>query len=497
MPAFSDEIHQLAKSITAREAGYFSTWLIQLKTPLAKPYKKLLDLMRKQDEYNEKLLLKQVRHKKITTNFSYHKSILTGLLIDSLVSFNAAASTEHKINHLLESSSILYDRSLFNQAMKMLDKARKEAQHYQKFYLLLQICENERKLLKQQMPKDLKKALEVNNEEKKSIWKTIETDEVYTNFNDIVFAVYVQHNRIKNNNFPPELSAIMQHQFLQNPAIAQTFDSKLKYHHIHALYAQLTGNFALALEHREAMGRLWNNHPHMISEMPVRYRFDLSGLLSMRHENSQYQGFEELIADIENVKVSGNAQDDAGIFREVYYLRQLYLLNNNKWQQALELIPKLEQGLVKHETAIGESSRYSFWYNIAVTYFITGNYKACLPWVQKLTEISRKSTVRTDLRDFAGILHVILNYETGKHDLVEYQLQNAKKRLKLNNKLYEFENIVLQILRKFLSAENNANKLREISRQFLAQLEQLSHRLGKQSLLGLDEVIIWAQQKAA
>lgn len=497
MPAISDEIHQLAKSITAREAGYISAWLIQSKIPLAKPYKKLLDLLRKQEEYNERAVLKQLRNKQLQKNFSYHKTVLSGYITDALVAYNSAASTEYKIHHLLEASSVLYHRSLYQQSMKMLDKARREAQHYQKLYLLLQICEHERKLLKRLTPKDLKEALDANAAEKKAIWKQIETEEQYTNFNDQAFSRYVELNRIKADNVPPDLSAMMQHPLLQTLQTPKTFDSKLKYHHIHALYAQLTGNFALALEHRETMKELWNNNPHMISEMPVRYRSDLSGLLSMRHENAKYQGFEELIASIENVKAAGSIQNDAGIFREVYYLRQLYLLNTDKWQQALELIPQIEQGLLLHEKSIGQSRVYSFWYNIAVTYFITGHYKACQPWVEKLNDISRKSTVRTDLRDFAGILLVILHYETGRNELVEYQLYNAKRRLRKTNKLYEFETIVLQFLGKFLQAQNNQEKIKKLRQQLVVQLQQLSQRQGKQSLLGLDEVLIWACQKAA
>lgn len=495
MAAFTDEIHHLAKSLTTKETEHFYPWLLQHKIAHAKTYQKMLELLQKQSEYNEPLLLQQLRKPVITRNYSYHKTIVTGYIIDSVTAFNAPASTQHKINHLLESTLLLYDRRLYPQAKKVLDKARKEALHYEKLYLLLQIAEIERKLLKQQTPKNLKKELAANTEEKKAIWKKIETEEIYTNFNDTVFALYLEHNRIKDGNIPPELSAVINHQLLQSPQAAPTFDSQLKYHQIHALYAQLTGKCAIALEHREAMAELWNKHPHLISEMPVRYRFDLSALLSMRHENNRYDGFEELIARIENVKAAGSASDDAGIFREVYYLRQLYLLNTNKWQQALELIPKIEKYLKQHEKSIGESRLYSFWYNIAVTCFITGNYKACQPWVEKLRAIIRTSAVRTDLRDFAGILLLILYYETGKHQLVEFNLRNAKDRLKKGNKLFEFEKITLHFLGKLLAANNNANKIKEIRKQFPATLQQLSLQQGKQSLLGLDEIIIWAKQK--
>lgn len=453
--------------------------------------------MRKQEEYNEAVLIKKLGKNKVTENFTYHKTIMTTCLLDSLIDYSAKGSTDYQIHHLIEAARLVYERSLYTLATKLLEKARKEASHYEKHYLLFEICNSERKLLKRVLPQDLKKALEANSKEKKSLWKKIETEDAYSALNDEIFALFVEHNRVKTTAATAQLNAIMQHPLLKDEHAAQSFDAKLKYHEIHALNNQLSGNPSSALYHRELMMQLWDKHPHMISEMPMRHRIDLSALLSLRHENGKYQGFEELIQRIENIKTPGNEEADVTHFREVYYLRQLYLLNNNKWSEALNLIPKIEQGLKHHEKSIGQSRLFNFWYNIAITYLICAEYKRCQTWVEKLLDISRNNTVRTDLRDFAAILLVILHYETEKYELVEFHLRNVKDRLKRTNKLHQFEKIVLQFLGKLISNRHHAAKTKEIRIQFLSALEQLSRQQGNQSLLGLDEIIIWAKQKAA
>lgn len=495
MPAFSDELHQLVNSLSKREAGYFTTWIEQLKSPFVNEFKKMFDVLRKQKEYDEAALIKELGQNRITETFSYHKTLFSGYVIESLVAFNAQASTEHRIYHLLESFQVLNQRNLFSQAYKALEKAKKEALHYQKFYLLLQALEHERKLLKYLMPDKLKAALQTNALEKENTLKKINTEEKYTLLNDTVFAIYKELNRIRENNIPPELKKIMQDSLLQTEAPAITFDSKLKYHHIHALYSQLISDYNRAANHRQYMVNLWADNPHMITEMPRRYRNDLSALLTMRHHNGQYDGFDELIEQIEKIKVTANPEEDADVFSEVYYLRQLYLLNTNCWHEALELIPKIECFLEKNEKSIGTSRLYNFWYNIAATYFITAHYKACQPWIEKLSSISRNSTIRNDLRDFAGIMQVILNYETGKTELLEYQLRNTKYRLKKGNKLYEFEKLILAFIGKFIIAQQQKSKLKEYYLQLLQELEQLQHNKGKKHLLGMDEIIIWIKQK--
>jgi hypothetical protein len=497
MPVISDELHQLANSLNTREVGYFSTWIEQLKSPFTDQYKKMLDVLRKQKTYDEPGLLKELGKGGICNNFSYHRTLFSGYIVDSLVAFNAEASTQHRIHHLLESFQVLNQRNLFGQAFKALEKAKKEALHYQKFYLLLQALEHERKLLKFAQPDKLKAALQTNALEKENTLNKINTEEKYILLNDAIFTIHKELNFIRENIIPPEVQKIMQDPLLQTEEAAITFDAKLKYHHIHALYAHLLSDFTLAAHHRECMVNLWANTPQMITEMPLRYRNDLSALLSMRYYNGKFDGFDELVTQIEKVKVVSNPEEDASVFREVYYLRQLYLLNNNRWQEALELIPLIEQFLEKHEKSLSTSRLYNFWYNIAATYFITAKYKACQTWVEKLSSISRNSTIRSDLRDFAGIMEVILNYETGKTELVEYQLRNTKHRLKKGNKLYEFEKIILAYIGKFITVQQQQSKLKEYYSQLLQELEQLQRSQGKQQLLGMDEIIIWAKQKVA
>jgi hypothetical protein len=300
---------------------------------------------------------------------------------------------------------------------------------------------------------------------------------------------------LKDKNKQDELKQLMRHPLLKHPDKALTFSSKLKYHYINALNNRLSGNVKKALHHREEVKKLWDQHPHLISEMPLRYRADLSNLLSARHLTKNYKGFEELINLIEQQKTNAGAQDEALIFREVYYLRLLYLLNNDKKQEALALISYIEQRLEKYNEFIGKARLLSFWYNIAATYFLNHRYKETHSWIKKLIESEKKSNVRSDLRDFAQVLELVLYYELDQHELLAYQLRNTRDRLKSNSRLYEFETIVIANLRKLLTAEGNKTLCRTIWKKFESELQQLSAKPGMQNLLGIEELSLWIASK--
>jgi len=492
-----DDLFHLAKSMSVREAGYFNTWLNRAKTTLSNAYLKMLEIIRKQEAYNEAALLKTIKNRKISSNLSYHKNILSGYITDCLLEYNAESLSYYKVFHYLKAAQLLFDRRLYPQVLTTLGKACKEANRYEMHLLLLEICETERKAIKRMTPPDLKTLLDNNSLKIDSCWRKIENEKQYTALNDKVFIWYKELHHLKTPAIPDELNMIMQDTLLINETTALTFDAKLKYHYIHALYAQLTKDYPAGLLHREAALRVWEAYPHMQEELSVRYREDLSALLSMMHECKVKEGFEELMKRIENIKSPCNTEEDGGVLLETYYISQLFLLNNNKWKDALELVPKIGYCLEKHEKTIEQSRLFNFWHNNAITCFLCTEYKASLTWVNKLRAVNRNNSIRIDLRDFACILEMILHYQSGDYDRVTYLLRNIKDRLKKNYKMYDLEEILLHFMTRLLRHKADEIKTKETFKHLLFKLRELSRQPGKQNLLGLDELIIWATEKAA
>ena len=55
---------------------------------------------------------------------------------------------------------------------------------------------------------------------------------------------------------------------------------------------------------------------------------------------------------------------------------------------------------------------------------------------------------RSDLQCLARIISIIVNYELGKEDLLEYTVKSAYRFLYKKNKLYQIESILLDFMRK-------------------------------------------------
>jgi hypothetical protein len=490
----SSDLFNLIKSLNPDDEKYFYKYTSQRHIAHRENFIELFKLIQAQQQYDEKELNTSLSSPTWAKRLTYSKNELQQYIYDSLVTNSSNTTVNSDIYYLLQLADLLKEKSLYKQALKKINRAREIAIQYEKHFSLLEILDAQRKLLKVLPNADHQKELDTIVAEKNKTLEFIKCEDHFSRLNDTVYLLYRQLNVAREEHKLQELETIMQSPSLQHESNAPTFDSKLKFYTIHSEYHQLKADYKKALTYREKLMKLWENNPHQIAEMPQRYREELASLLTIRHFNADYTGFEELIAKIEGIR-KGNLEEDAFTFRQVYPLRQLYLLNNNKAEEAYRLIPEIKKGLDTYGELINPSRLHSFWFNIIVTCFLVGKYSEALPWVNLILNPGIDKKVRTDLRDFVSILEIILHYETGKYELVENKLLNTRKRLNYKNKLYKFEDIVLHNLSALINAHNNKAEMRKVVKEFTAQLHQLEQTAGKEKLIGLEEIIIWIKNK--
>lgn len=490
----SSDLFNLVKSLNQDDEMYFYRYTNQRHISERDNFVELFKLIKAQPAYDEKKLKAGLKDRTWAKRLTYSKNELVQYIYDSLVANSSNLTANSEIYYLLELAELLKKKSLYKLALKRLTRAKEIAEQYQKYFLLLEILDAQRRWTKELPNTDHQKELDALALEKDKILELIKCEDYFNRLNDRVYLLYRQLNIAREEKKLAELETIIQTPGLQNEASALTFDSKIKFHSIHSYYHQLKGDFNTALACREKLVTLWENNPHQITEMPQRYRSELANLLTLRHFTGNYRGFEELIARIEGVK-KGSLEEDAFAFRQVYPLKQLYLLNNGKVKQAYELLPEITKGLELYSELINPVKLHSFWYNNAITCLLAGHYSEALPWVNLILNPGIDKKVRTDLRDFVSILEIILHYETGKYDLVENKLHNVRKRLNYKNKLYNFEQVVLRNLSALIKAQNTKTEKRKAIQQFIRELHQLQLSAGKEQITGLEEITIWIKNK--
>jgi len=488
----SDDIFWIIHSLNKEESGYFVQYINSSGMEHKEFYILFFKLIKKQETYNEEEIKKRLYHPTLVGRFPKYKNKLYLLLLESMAAYRCSASVDCQIHQLLENIRFLREKQLYAQALKYVDKAKELAKKYEKISALHDIYDLERKLLKNSAQVNLVQSLEEIYGDNTTLLKKTENEDRIGYINDKIFAIYRELHKVRTPEKEKELEQLMQDPLLSSESNALTFRTKLKFNYLHAEYHQLYGNYKKAFEYYKRIIELYDQYPHMKAEDLIRYRSDLGNLISVGITSYSSFDFEGNISKLESIS-GGSMEDNASFFNEIYFSRQIYLLNSRQFEQALKFIPGIEKGLIRFDKQLNPTRKLSFLYNIAITYFINELYAQALDTFERIISANRLHEVRTDLRDISGIFRIILLYQTGKHDLAGYEIHNTRQRLKNNNKLYELEQVVLQYIPLLIAAKKGSPEETKAFNDFLTQAEQLFAKPENKNMLGIEEMVIWGR----
>ena len=120
----SNDLFRLIKSLDKNEKGYFKKNAQGVSKGKDKNYLLLFDAIDAQEEYNEDALLKKFRTQAFSKQFSVAKNFLFELILKSQRSYRANSSKFMRLNALMENGEVLFEKGLYEEAIKMWDKAK-------------------------------------------------------------------------------------------------------------------------------------------------------------------------------------------------------------------------------------------------------------------------------------------------------------------------------------------------------------------------------------
>src|SRR3990172_9944564 len=116
----SDQLHKLIHSLSKSEKRHFKLFSSRHTSAEDNKYVRLFDLIEEQKEFDEELLYKKLKEDPILNNFSIAKNRLYESVLRSLDVFHAQSSIDAQLKRDLHCAEILYKKTLYDQAAKIL-----------------------------------------------------------------------------------------------------------------------------------------------------------------------------------------------------------------------------------------------------------------------------------------------------------------------------------------------------------------------------------------
>lgn len=484
----SKDLHALIISLSQTEKRYFKVYASQHVVGDKNNYVALFDAINKLTAYDEPDLLERFKGEKWIARLPAEKNYLSRLILKSMRSYRSKGTVKRQVRNLLQDCQFLYDKALFSRSQKLLHKALRLAEEMELFNLWLEILNFEKKLIKANSDKLAPEQLLANEAAIREVLGELKAYHATVEVRDQLFALVrgqfgsregeVEEGFLTKDSSATLLASLETSGFFRRLVACTAF----------ALFHQLEGNYRESLEFYSQTVAVWEAYPKQIKDRTNNYKIALSNLLTALHMNGQLERFPVVIDKIRKLPQS-NPKEELESRHNVLFYELLYHLNRGSLEEGLELVPEIEAMIGEEEVRINTARILALMLNVVFLYWIAGDAKMALKWARSILGYPAGSH-RRDIVRLGRILEVILQYQLGNYELIEYFSRSHYRRLKRNSDLDTFEKIVLRTIR-YLPDKDGLSEVQESLSRLGTQLEKLKPEKGNSHILGLEEVHFW------
>ncbi len=446
----SEDLFQLIKSLSRSEKGYFKKFAA-LHTREENTYMKLFDAIEKQEVYEEAKAIKELRLKKPLKNFSVLKSYLYSFIMKSLRMYHSQRSTGLYLKEELEYIEILYEKGLFKQCEKIIQKAKVVAVKHEAFPFVLEIFKWEILIM------GANSYVGITKEEVKKLYAFAdENADKYKNENAFKYFISVLAYKRKETKFMREDKdrkgggEIQKSSFLKKEALARSSSALSLFYQFHCFNYYDQQNVHKSLEYSGKLVGLLETNSQQVKENPRMYVVTLYNILMTQLTLKKYNDPLEIVEKLRSLK--SNWESTQGWITYTALDAEMNLcIANGRFDKGLKLIAEAEE-LLKKQNIIARHKQLEmeFYKMFFIIYFGSGKYSKANIYLNKIINYPLVG-FRIDLHVFARIMSLIVHFELGNTDLLTYTVKSTYRFLYKRKRLYKFETIILDFVKAKLS----------------------------------------------
>lgn len=438
-----DKLLALIYALNPSEVRYFKQFASRTQQQGDKNYIHLFDEIVSLKKNDESSLVQKLQEKGIKTDFlAADKNYLYHQILRSLQAYHAESSVNSRVANYLIQIDILYHKSLYDTAYKLLLKAKKLAQSYYLVEQLLVLLQWERKIS----------------------GMTLEEDEVLTLFKEIDQQIALLHNlndfnrlyyrimllrkklfNLRNNDELTKLQEIMQHPLLHSIEQAKSIFAKIRYYEIYANYYYLTHETVAEFNANHSIIQMYNQDhiEEHTTDYVAHYSRYLRLLATVKPENfkeslAHFKGIPKLVRKISPRLAAQVAILAAGI-----------AINNaikyHHFEEAVCLLEEEQSILEQHSHYISDEQKTIAYYRFTYICLIEGNYSSAIDHANYIINHFNEN-VSPEIRFYARLIQLIIHYETNNFQILPYIIRTARESFEKRKTLQYSEKIILNFM---------------------------------------------------
>ena len=490
----TDALFQLIKSLEKSEKRNLKLFVKRNSATESLKSMQLFDALDKMADYDEKLLLKKVPS--VTKQqLSNTKALLQKQILSSLRVLKDFSNIDIQLREMLDHARILYNKGLYMQVLKVLDKLKEIARYHNQFTYLQQALYFEKKIEALYITRSLQNRADELTAEANKVGEILRITNQLSNLNLQLYSWYIQHGHARNDEDLESIKEFFEENLPAKSELTDNFYERAYLYQSYAWYSFIRLDFLMFYRYCQKWVDLFEANPHMIETETAMYTKAVHNLMSAHFDLLNHDKLAGTIQRFKKfVKTKAVLQNDNNRIVAYVYLYtavlNLHFLEGT-FNKGLKMVPFLEKMLVEYGQYLDRHRVMIFYYKIACLYFGSGNNPKAIEYLNRI--INQKDDLRTDLQCYSRLLHLIAHYELGNFELMEYLVKSVYRYMAKMENISKVEMEMLGFLRNAFKFD--AKTIKQEFEKLLIKLKKYQNKRLESRAFAYLDVISWLEAK--
>ncbi len=491
----SNELYKLIKSLTKSEKRFFK--LSSALQSGEKNYLKIFDFIEKQGVYKEEDLKEFFQNETFVKHLPSEKNHLYRLILKSLRVYYSEQSASSILKQELKNVEILYNKALYKECEKFVQRAKGLAVEYEEFYYWYELIAWEKKLLEAayedgEFSRNLDDIIVEEEDVIAKLRNLAEYQVIYSKIN----LIFRSGGFTRNEEERKIVDDIADYHLIKGKNTALSTRASSMCYYIKGLCAATNRNYEDSFQFFNRTKDILDNNPLIKEDLGQRYILTLSHLLRCYIDNKQFKEAANTIHEIRSLEgKKGFSSTDLSLRIFTISYNGEFALNHatGNFEASAKLADEVRSRLRDLDDKVSKEQSILFSYNQAYTYFGIGDYKKALSTLNEVLN-DNEQRLRQDIYSFARIFNLIIHLELENYDFLEYVIKSTNRYLSKHDRDYEIENVVIKHLRK-LAKSMNVTQRNEILSKMKTEVTELMKDQQERVILDYFHLPAWIDSK--
>lgn len=378
----NDALFTLVKALTKSEKRQFNLYVGRLEGNSEAKFYTLFKILNKQKAYDEKAILDQkIVSKSQLSNLkaNLYKQILISLRLNPV-----HKNIRIQIREQLDFATVLYQKGLYSQSLKLLAKAKSIAIEAEEKNMAFEIVELEKLIESQHITRSIDSRVDELTLEAKHLSQQNVITSKLSNLSLQLYGVLLKTGYARNETELEGIHTYFEDKLPKYDFKMLGFREKLWLYKAHLWKSFLTQDFLSSYKYAQKCVELFKHHPEQIVTHPVFYlkskHYLFEALFFIKKHKAFTQELDWFIDEIKHDLIPKNSNTELLMYQYLYINQLNYHFLEGTFKEGEYLVERINTYIKEHINRLDQHHVVVLYYKIACLYFGMGENKICISY---------------------------------------------------------------------------------------------------------------------